>query len=596
MHFEIAFIFLFAIATAVAIAARKLKVPYTVSLVIAGIVLGAAHAFEAPHLTKELLFAVVLPGLLFEAAFHLELKKFLNNKVAIHSLAMPGVVAAIVATGLILTPVADALHITERFTLMHGLVFGALIAATDPIAVVGLFKSLGAPKRLAVLVEGESLLNDGTAVVLFTLILGMAAGAELSMADAVLQFVKVVGMGVLIGLAFGFGASQVIHRVDDPMVEITVTTIAAYGSFAVAEQFHYSGVIATVAAGMLCGNFAARMGMTPSTRIAVESFWEYLAFALNSLVFLLIGFEVQLDSLLASWKAILVAFAAVLLGRALVVAVVTALLQRSKERIPWPWAAVLTWGGLKGGLSMVLVLGIPVDFPHRTLLVNMTFGVVVLSILLQGLTMAPLMRKLRVIGAGDGRLSYEEQLGAMQAANAALAAIEEMGTKRAVHADVVEQLRGEYHERVRQAEAVHAHPHRRAGEGALVPVAAVEVGREVRRKVPRTDVAEALVHVDLRRPAAGGQQPQRRPGKAAVGHLRDPFHRAVLEVRGLRPVAREHDRQERVVHRRLALGHRLVEAAGFQHQPLGRPLEAAVLHLAVVAGLVVARLRAAVGE
>ena len=296
MHFEIAFVFLFSIATAVAIAASRFKVPYTVSLVIAGLVLGATHAFEAPHLTKELLFAVVLPGLLFEAAFHLELKKFLNNKVAIHSLAVPGVIAAIVATGLILTPVADALHITERFTLMHGLVFGALIAATDPIAVVGLFKSLGAPKRLAVLVEGESLLNDGTAVVLFTLILGMAAGGELSIAGAGLQFAKVVGMGALIGLAFGFGASQLIHRVDDPMVEITATTIAAYGSFAVAEQFHYSGVIATVAAGMLCGNFAARTGMTPSTRIAVESFWEYLSFALNSLVFLLIGFEVDLES------------------------------------------------------------------------------------------------------------------------------------------------------------------------------------------------------------------------------------------------------------------------------------------------------------
>ena len=452
MHFEITFVVLFAIASAVAIGAQKFKVPYTVALVIAGLVLGAAHAIEAPHLTKELLFAVVLPGLLFEAAFHLELRKFLSNKIAIHSLAIPGVVAAIAVTGLILTPVADALHITERFTLMHGLVFGALIAATDPIAVVGLFKSLGAPKRLTVLVEGESLLNDGTAVVLFTLILGMATGEDLSVTDAVVEFVKVVGMGGLIGLAFGFGASQVIHRVDDPMIEITVTTIAAYGAFAVAEQFHYSGVIATVVAGMLCGNFAARTGMTPSTRIAVESFWEYAAFALNSIVFLLIGFEVEVESLLASWKAIVVAFAAVVLGRALVVACVTALLRKSKERIPWPWAAVLTWGGLKGGLSMVLALGIPVDFPHRTLLVNMTFGVVVLSILLQGLTVAPLMRRLRVVGILEDREDYEANLGAMQAANAALAELDEMGRKQAVHADVVEELRAEYRVRVKQAE------------------------------------------------------------------------------------------------------------------------------------------------
>lgn len=470
MHFEVTFVVLFAIATAVAIAVQKIKIPYTVALVVAGVVLGAAHAFEAPHLTKELLFAVVLPGLLFEAAFHLELKKFLANKIAIHSLAIPGVVAAIGLTALILTPVADALHITDRFTLIHGLVFGALIAATDPIAVVGLFKTLGAPKRLAVLIEGESLLNDGTAVVFFTLILGIASGADMSAADAVLEFVKVVGMGGLIGLAFGFAASQVIHRVDDPMIEITATTIAAYGSFAVAEQFHYSGVIATVVAGMLCGNYAARTGMTPSTRIAVESFWEYLAFALNSVVFLLIGFEVQVESLVASWKAILVAFVAVVAGRALVITAVTALLQRTKERIPWAWSAVLTWGGLKGGLSMVLVLGIPVDFPHRTLLVNMTFGVVVLSILLQGLTVAPLMKRLRIVNADD-REDYEANLGAMQAANAALNELDEMGKNRAVHGDIVEELRGEYRERAQHAEAAlrefHAQVERIRAEEAL---------------------------------------------------------------------------------------------------------------------------------
>ncbi len=452
MHFEIAFVVLFAIATAVAIAARKIRVPYTVALVGAGLVLGGTDAFEAPHLTKELLFAVVLPGLLFEAAFHLELKKFLNNKIAIHALAMPGVVAAIGLTALILTPAADALDGTSDFTLMHGLVFGALIAATDPIAVVGLFKSLGAPKRLAVLVEGESLLNDGTAVVLFTIIIAMAGGAELTFAGAALQFAKVVGLGALIGLGFGFAASQVIHRVDDPMIEITVTTIAAYGSFAVAEQFHYSGVIATVIAGMLCGNFAARTGMTPSTRIAVVSFWEYLAFALNSVIFLLIGFEVEVESLLATWKAIVVAFMAVVMGRALVITSVTGLLRRSKEKIPWSWATVLTWGGLKGGLSMVLVLSIPVDFPHRTLLVNMTFGVVVLSIMLQGLTVAPLMRKLKIVGTVEDREDYEANLGAMQAANAALAELGEMGRKQAVHADVLTELRGEYEDRVKLAE------------------------------------------------------------------------------------------------------------------------------------------------
>ena len=172
MHFESAFVLLFAVATAVALAARWIKIPYTVALVVAGLVLGSAKIIDPPHLTKELLYAVFLPGLVFEAAFHLDALKFWQNKLAIHALAVPGVAAAIGLTAIMLQPVVSALHVVDGFYLRHALVFAALIAATDPIAVVALFKTLGVPKRLAVLVEGESLLNDGTAVVFFTLILG----------------------------------------------------------------------------------------------------------------------------------------------------------------------------------------------------------------------------------------------------------------------------------------------------------------------------------------------------------------------------------------------------------------------------------------
>ena len=170
MHFDSAFVMLFAVATAVALVARWIKVPYTVALVVAGLVLGSARVIDPPHLTKELLYAVFLPGLVFEAAFHLDAQKFWQNKLAIHALAIPGVAAAIGLTAILLQPVASALHFVDGFGMRHALVFAALIAATDPIAVVALFKSLGAPKRLTVLVEGESLLNDGTAVVFFTLI------------------------------------------------------------------------------------------------------------------------------------------------------------------------------------------------------------------------------------------------------------------------------------------------------------------------------------------------------------------------------------------------------------------------------------------
>lgn len=459
MNQEIVFIGLFAVASMVAVAARRLKVPYTVALVVAGLLLGTAHGFQPPHLTQELLFAIFLPGLLFEAAFHLDFRKFWNNKLTIHALAMPGLMAAIALTALLLTPVASGLDLVHDFTLIHGLVFASLIAATDPIAVVGLFKSLGAPKRLAVLVEGESLLNDGTAVVIFGMLLAVAGGAEFSAANAASNFVAVVGMGILIGAGIGYAVSKAIQRVDDAMVEITLTTVAAYGSFALAEQFHYSGVIATVVAGMLCGNYGASTGMSPSTRVAVESFWEYLAFALNSFVFLLLGLEVELASLLRYWQVIILGFLAVTLGRAVVIFLVSGLLRFTRERVPWSWSLVLTWGGLRGALSMVLVLSLPQAFPHRELLVNMTFGVVLISIICQGLSMGPLLRKLKIVSPSHDRHEYETRRGALLAATAGLESLNGMLQSGQVRRASVEPLLASYRERVTQAEAAVAELH-----------------------------------------------------------------------------------------------------------------------------------------
>lgn len=453
MRFELLFVTLFSVATAVALAARWLRAPYTVALVAAGVLLGTTKAFEPPHLTKELLFAVFLPGLLFEAAFHLEFRKFWQNKLAINALAVPGLLAAIGITTALLVPTANALHFVDDFSATDGLVFAALIAATDPIAVVALFKSLGAPKRLAILVEGESLLNDGTSVVVFTLVLGVVTGRDLSVVAAALDFVKVVGVGALIGTAVSFAVSKVIQQVDDPMIEITLTTIAAYGSFAAAEQFHVSGVIATVVAGMVCGNYATATGMSPATRISVESFWEYVAFALNSIVFLLMGFEVKLATLVAAWKPILVAFLAVTLARAAIIGIVSATLRRTSERIPWRWSVVLTWGGLRGGLSMVLVLALPHELSHRDLLVTMTFGVVLLSIVVQGLTMAPLLRRLGIVGAREERTAYDKERGTLRATRAVLDALEELRARGVVHETVAARLRSQYEERREAAEA-----------------------------------------------------------------------------------------------------------------------------------------------
>jgi monovalent cation:H+ antiporter, CPA1 family len=401
MTIETTLVILFSVATAAAITARRLKIPYTAILVIAGMIVGALGAVNPPRLTRDLLFAVILPGLLFEAAFNLDLGIFLKNKMAISALAIPGVIAAIFLAGTGTALAISGLSSHTGFTLQQGLVFGALVAATDPIAVVAVFKELHVPVRLATLVEGESLLNDGTSIVLLTLLLSAVTGESTGMGQLVLRFILIVGGGGVLGLAAGAVASKLISRIDDAVIEITITVITAYGTFALAEQIGVSGVIATVVAGMHCGTYAWNEAMSRKTRLALDAFWEYIAFALNSVVFLLIGFEVSPSALLAAWPEILLAFVVVVVARAVVVYGVGGLLNRTRERLPSSWLAVMTWGGLRGALSMVLALSLPFDFPNRQLLITLTFGVVVLSILVQGLTMQPLLRRVGLALNGD---------------------------------------------------------------------------------------------------------------------------------------------------------------------------------------------------
>ena len=393
MPVENTLIILFSVATGAAITAQWLKVPYTVALVVTGMALGATDAIAPPHLTRELLFAVILPGLLFEAAFHIEVDAFVRNKMAITSLAIPGVIIAIVIGGAGTALALQQSSIDPTLTLGQGLVFGALVAATDPIAVVALFRELNIPVRLSTLIEGESLMNDGTAIVLLSLVLEAVTGQSSGARALVLQFLVIVLGGALLGVVTGLVASRLIARIDDAVIEITITMITAYGTFALAEQARISGVIATVVAAMLCGTHGRAQGMSRKTRFALGAFWEYLAFALNSVVFLLIGFEVHISTLLAAWPQILIAFFAILVARAIAVWGIGWLLSKSRERVPGSWLPVMTWGGLRGALSMVLALSLPLDFPNRDLLVTLTFGVVVLSIVVQGGTMKALLRR-----------------------------------------------------------------------------------------------------------------------------------------------------------------------------------------------------------
>jgi Na+:H+ antiporter len=393
MPIETTLVILFSVATAAAIAARVAKIPYTAVLVIAGIILGAFQLVNPPKLTHELLFGIILPGLIFEASFNIDAKIFLRNKMAITALAIPGVVVAILLAGAGTALAISALWPKRGITLSEGLVFGALVAATDPIAVVAIFRELKVPARLATLVDGESLLNDGTSIVLLSLLLAAVTGVSSGIGSLVLRFILVVGGGGLLGFAAGSIASRLIARIDDAVIEITITVITAYGTFALAEQAGVSGVIATVVAGMYCGEYGWREAMSRTTKIALTAFWDYIAFALNSIVFLLIGFEVSTPALLRAWPEIVLAFAVVVIARAAVVYGVGGLLSRTKERLPLSWLSVMTWGGLRGALSMVLALSLPYGFPNRDLLITLTFGVVVLSILVQGLTMQRLLER-----------------------------------------------------------------------------------------------------------------------------------------------------------------------------------------------------------
>ncbi|MDP1631147.1 MAG: sodium:proton antiporter [Caulobacter sp.] len=422
---ELGILYLFAIAAFVAFLAKRFDFPYAIGLVIVGLGIGNLTDLNLPHLSKELLFLVVLPGLLFEAAFQLKTSEVKEVKWTIAALAVPGVIISVGLTGLLVWGGLEALT-PGGMSLMAAFLFASLICATDPVSVLSVLRSLGVNKTLAVTMEGESLFNDGTAVVLFTIILAMVGGATVTLASGSLDFLRITLGAAVVGVGVGMVVSLATRAVDDPLIEITLTLLCAYGAFVIAEMGHLSGVIACVVAGMIAGNWGARVGMSAPTRVAVESFWTYAAFALNSLIFLLVGNEINLATLIGYLPHIGLAWLAVLIVRAGVIYGKDAL-QRlmGLPHAPWSWSTVMIWGGLRGGLSMVLALAIPRDFEFRDLILNLTFGTVLLSLVFQGLTIKPLIAKLGLSSRSSAEdLDYERALGALRAAEAAAAEAE----------------------------------------------------------------------------------------------------------------------------------------------------------------------------
>jgi CPA1 family monovalent cation:H+ antiporter len=421
------------IVSVVAVAVRRLRIPYTVALVFAGLLITFQTTIKF-ELTPELILALFVPPLVFEAAFHLNLQELSRNLPAILLLAVPGVILTMFIIGGILS-------FSIKLSLPIALLFGALIAATDPVAVVALFRTLGVPKRLLVLIEGESLFNDGTAIVLFQIMLAVVLTSKFNLANSVVDFFKISIGGVLVGLVLGWLIAQFITRVDNHLIETTLTTILAFGAYLVADRLSFSGVLAVVTAGLVNGNISPQ-GMSPTSRIVIFNFWEYVAFLANSLVFLLIGLQVNITALLTAWQPILWAILAIFIARIIVVYGLSWLVKQVAEPIPFRWQHILNWGGLRGAISLALVLSLPVSLAsERDVLRVMAFGVVLFTLIVQSTTMSPLIRWLKVITRSDAQIKYEMQHARLTALRSADTRLDHMHSDGLLSSHTTEKLK-----------------------------------------------------------------------------------------------------------------------------------------------------------
>lgn len=383
------------IASLVGFVTERLRVPYTAGLVLIGLVLALVVQREI-SVSPQLFLGILVPPLIFEAAFQVKAKDLYKDIAPILSLAIPGVLLTTFLVG-------GVLYWGTDFSLVTALLFGSLIAATDPVAVVALFRSLGVPHRLQLLLEGESLFNDGTAIVVFNIMLTIAVTGYFNLGESVMNFLIVSVGGVIIGLVLGLLMSLAITVVNNSLITTTLTTVLAFGSYIVAEQFHVSGVLSVVAAGIVSGNLGPQR-MASTTRILVFNFWEYAAFLANSFVFLLIGLQIDLNILLTDWKAILWAILAVLVARAASIYGLSWI----GSGIPLRYKHVLYWGGLRGAISLALALSLPASLGEQgTLIKSMAFGVVLFTLLVQGITMKPFINRMGLIEKNAAQAEYE---------------------------------------------------------------------------------------------------------------------------------------------------------------------------------------------
>lgn len=423
------------IALCVSLISRHTRLPFTVMLVLVGIginifssnVPAMGELKETLQISPELILYVFLPALIFESSFNLDARELRRNSAEILTLAIPGL---LLSTGLIGVIIWKALDIQ----LTAALLMGAILSATDPVAVIALFRQIGAPARLSTLIEGESLFNDATALVVSKILLAILAAGTLSggdLAGGIVDFVVLFAGGLLFGLLAGYLTSHLIGWVNsDPIVEVGLTLVLAYLSFLFADEvLHVSGIMATLGAGLMLGTWG-RLRISASVRPYLEQFWSLLAFAANALLFLLLGMKVSLPDLALLWNLILWVILAMLVSRAIVIFGLLPQVARlpSVDPVGLGYRFIMFWGGLRGAIALAIVLSLP-DYAFKPLFIALVTGAVLFTLLAQGLTIKPLMRlmKLDQPPLADRLALLERDLVALQRAQHRLPALQKGG-------------------------------------------------------------------------------------------------------------------------------------------------------------------------
>ncbi|MEH2155078.1 cation:proton antiporter [Nostoc sp.] len=437
-------IILLLLATGVALLSRQLRIPYVMGLVLAG--LPITELLSRPiGLNPTLVLDLFLPILLFEAGINTDVSRLRSTFKPIALLAGPG---AVVSSGII----AVLLKFGLGLSWIPALFVGVILANTDTVSMIAVFKEIPVPSRLSTIVEGETLFNDAAALVMFNLVLQVYSTGSLTLLEGIQQPLFISLGGGLVGLVLGYLSIPVFARLDDPLSSLLLTVAVALGTFQAGDFLGVSGAVAVVVAGLIFGNFGLSRNTSASSRITLLSFWEYAAFTVNTFIFLLIGVEIDLVTLWKTLPAILLAVLAYQIGRVLTVYPLLGVIRWFDRPIPLRWQHLLFLGNIKGSLSMALALSLPTTLPGREVLIAIVFGCVLVSLVGQGLSLPWVVKRLKLSKFSEAQQQVEELQAQLMTGKAAQDELDSLLKSGVLPKAVYEEMRSAYQVRIASAE------------------------------------------------------------------------------------------------------------------------------------------------